>query len=76
MRKKINFEDGLKTLEDIVSKLEKGELKLEESLNEFEKGITLYNDLNKILGEAEGKIKIILKDDENNYVEKDFNKEV
>ena len=76
MKKKINFEDGLKNLEDIVAKLEKGELTLEESLNEFERGITLYNNLNKLLNEAEGKIKIILKEDQDNHVEKDLSEEV
>jgi len=51
-----NFESSLAELEEIVSKMEQGELSLEESLNAFEKGIKLTKDCQKSLQSAEQKI--------------------
>ena len=38
---KINFEESMKELQDVVNKLEKGNLTLDESIEEFQKGIKL-----------------------------------
>lgn len=54
------FEEDLKKLEDIVSKLEKGDAPLEESIKMFEEGIKLTKTLQKTLDDAEGKIKVVL----------------
>ncbi len=54
------FEEKLKELEDIVSKLEKGEGTLENSIKMFEDGIRLTRELEKTLDEAEGKVKLIM----------------
>jgi exodeoxyribonuclease VII small subunit len=56
------FETALKQLEDIVQKLEKGELALEESLKLYEEGIQLSRLCHAKLEEAEGKIELLLKD--------------
>jgi len=56
------FEDALKQLEEIVQKLEKGELALEESLALYERGITLARLCHAKLEEAEGKIEMLMKD--------------
>ena len=56
------FEDALKQLEDVVAKLEKGELSLEESLKLYEQGIALSRHCHQRLEEAEGKIELLLKD--------------
>jgi exodeoxyribonuclease VII small subunit len=56
------FEDALKQLEDIVAKLEKGELALEESLALYERGIGLARLCHAKLEEAEGKIEVLMKD--------------
>lgn len=69
----IIFEDGIKELENIIEKLDSNDLNLEDSLHNFEKGIILYNNLSKILNEAEGKIKIILDNGEESLKEIDFN---
>lgn len=53
------FEENLKKLEDIVSKLEKGEGSLEESVEMFEEGIRLTGELEKTLDAAEGKIRMV-----------------
>jgi exodeoxyribonuclease VII small subunit len=55
------FEEALKQLEEVVAKLEKGELSLEESLTLYEQGIALSRLCHAKLEEAEGKIELLLK---------------
>ena len=57
-----SFEAALKQLEDIVQRLEKGELPLEESLKLYEEGIRLSRLCHAKLEEAEGKIELLMKD--------------
>jgi exodeoxyribonuclease VII small subunit len=59
---KERFEDALNKLEKIVSKLEEGDIPLEESLKLFEEGIRLSRFCNHKLDEAEKKVEILLKD--------------
>jgi exodeoxyribonuclease VII small subunit len=59
---KERFEDALTKLEKIVSKLEEGDIPLEESLKFFEEGIRLSRFCNQKLDEAEKKVEILLKD--------------
>jgi len=59
---KEKFEDALNKLEKIVSKLEEGDIPLEESLKLFEEGIRLSQFCNQKLDEAEKKVEILLKD--------------
>lgn len=56
------FEDALRQLEEIVQRLEKGELALEESLKLYEEGIRLSRLCHAKLEEAEGKIELLMKD--------------
>ena len=56
------FEDALLQLEEIVQRLEKGELPLEESLKLYEEGIRLSRLCHAKLEEAEGKIELLMKD--------------
>jgi len=58
---KERFEDALNKLEKIVSKLEEGDIPLEESLKLFEEGIRLSRFCNQKLDEAEKKVEILLK---------------
>ncbi len=58
---KEKFEDALNKLERIVSKLEEGDIPLEESLKLFEEGIRLSRFCNQKLDEAEKKVEILLK---------------
>jgi exodeoxyribonuclease VII small subunit len=59
---KERFEEALNKLEKIVSKLEKGDIPLEESLKLFEEGIRLSRFCNQKLDEAEKRVEILLKD--------------
>lgn len=60
-KKNISFEENLKELEDIVKKLEGGDVSLDEMLNLFEQGIARTKECNKQLKEAEQKISILVK---------------
>lgn len=56
-----NFEDSLKKLETIVTKLEEGELPLEDSLKLFEEGVSLSAICKQELDAAEGKVQMLVK---------------
>lgn len=55
------FEKSIKELDEIVKKLEGGDLPLDEMLKLFEKGIALSRTCNKLLNEAEKKVNILIK---------------
>ena len=55
----IDFEKALAELEGLVDRLERGELPLEESLREFERGIELTRSCQQALREAEQKVKVL-----------------
>lgn len=61
----MNFEKSMEELEAIVAKLEKGELNLDESVEEFEKGMKISKECNKILEDAEKRITMLLEKDGN-----------
>ena len=69
---KVKFEDAVKRLEDIVGRLEKGDLSLDETLSEYENGIKLYKQCVALLENAEKKIQILVKDENGILRTKDF----
>jgi exodeoxyribonuclease VII small subunit len=71
----IKFEKALARLEEIVQKLEQGDLPLEQSLKLFEEGIRLSRICNTRLEEAERKVEILLKDKAGNMIPKPFEEE-
>ena len=56
----VNFESSLKKLEQIVAKLEDGDISLEDSVKSFEEGIGLVKERQKQLSSAELKVKKLL----------------
>jgi len=54
------FEDQLKALENVVERLERGDLPLEESLKLFEQGVSLSDGCKKELEAAEGRVQVLL----------------
>jgi len=60
-----SFETSLAELEQIVSRLESGDLPLEEALNEFERGVQLARAGQQKLQQAEQRVQILLNDDKN-----------
>lgn len=61
--KKNNFEEQLNELQEIVNKLESGNVPLEDALNEFQAGVKLSRELEKKLNDAEQTVaKLVDKD--------------
>lgn len=63
-----NFETAMVELEDLVNKIEDGNLPLEESLKEFEKGIKLSRICQQALTDAEQRVKVLTTDGEQDFV--------
>lgn len=64
-----DFEKSLERLEEIVAKLEKGDLTLEESLKLFEEGTKLSKYCGEQLNQAQRKVEILVKKDEGQEME-------
>jgi len=58
-----DFEKALAELETLVERLETGDLSLEESLKDFERGVALTRACQKALAEAEQKVQILLSEE-------------
>lgn len=70
---RFDFESALEELETLVTKLEKGDLPLEESLKEFERGVALTRSCQKELKEAEQKVNLLTeKGEEQDFDEHDI----
>lgn len=67
-----SFEDAMEELENIVKTLQNGELTLEQSMEQFKKGISLANVCNEKLKNAEESIKILVENLDNSVTEEDF----
>lgn len=74
VRKKqsLSFEEAMLELESILSKLESGNLSLNDSLNEFSNGVELYKYCHELLNKVEGKVKIILEKNNDDFEELDY----
>lgn len=59
---KPDFEQSLQELEALVLKMEGGELSLEESLQEFERGVQLTRQCQAALVAAEQRVKLLAAD--------------
>jgi exodeoxyribonuclease VII small subunit len=63
MTKKKNglpFEEALQELEQLVARMEQGDLSLEDSLKAFERGVLLTRTCQTALREAEQKVQLLL----------------
>lgn len=72
---KLTYEEAMVELEAILDILEDEESTLQDSLDNFKKGITLYNYCSEILKSAEGQVKVLLGDDKDSLEEFNFLKE-
>jgi exodeoxyribonuclease VII small subunit len=60
----LSFEQALEELTTIVSEMEQGDLSLEQSLKQFERGIALASTSSGKLQQAEQKVSILMGNDE------------
>ena len=56
----MTFKEGMMLLEEIVSRLESGDLELEESLRVYSKGVSLLADLQARLNAAEQEVEVLM----------------
>lgn len=54
-----DFEHSLEALEELVDKMERGEMSLEESLAAYERGVGLYRRCQAALEQAELRVKLL-----------------
>lgn len=59
---KMSFEEAIKELTNIVSKIEQGQIPLQDSLEQYEKGMALIKQCRTILQKAEERIEKISKE--------------
>ena len=74
-QKKMNFEENMQRLEQIVRAMERGDVPLEESLKLFREGTELVQNCGKLLDEAELQVKKIVATAEGTPVEEVFKDE-
>jgi exodeoxyribonuclease VII small subunit len=60
---KLTFEQAIHQLKDIVSKIEQGEIPLQDSLDQYEKGMALIKHCRGILQKAEKRIEKISREE-------------
>ncbi len=60
----ISFEEAIKELTNIVGKIEQGQIPLQDSLEQYEKGMALIKQCRTILQKAEERIEKITKEQE------------
>ena len=60
VKKTVPFEESLAELEQLVERMEQGNLGLEESLKLFERGVQLTQSCQKALKEAEQRVQVLL----------------
>jgi len=60
---KLSFEDAIKELSGLVGKIEQGQIPLQDSIQQYEKGMALIKHCRGILEKAEKRIEKISKED-------------
>ena len=70
--KKKNFEERIQEIDEIIEKLEAGELSLDDSIKEYEKAIKLIKESETLLEAAEGEVMKVLEKNNNDVVLEEF----
>ena len=73
-KKSYPFEQSLEKLEQLVERMEAGDLSLEDSLKTFEEGIRLTRECQQALARAEQKVKLLIEEN-GQLAEADFDDE-
>ena len=70
--KKIDFEGSIAELENIVRRLESGELSLDESIDAFERAVALVKECNTKLDKAEQRVRILTESEDGSVTDAPF----
>ena len=68
----LSFEKAIQELEEIVARLEKGELTLDESIDFFQRGVELSKYCSKRLDEAERRITLLIEGENGEMSEREM----
>lgn len=74
-RKPVDFESAIDALEELVEHMEQGELSLEESVKQFERGIELAKTCQKALKDAEQRVQKLSNQDTDDETLEEFSEE-
>ncbi len=66
-KKKETYESKIQRLEQVLLEMENNEVTLDEAITKYEEGMRLYSELYKTLQDAEGKIKILTTEGEEDF---------
>ena len=69
-KKKMSFEQAIERIEEIVSEIEEGSVPLEESIDKYAEGIKLIEYCRTVLGNAEKKIQLLTKGQDQDHDQK------
>lgn len=72
MKKNIKFEDAICELEEIVKKLESGNISLDESIGAFEEAVRLVKICNEKLESAEQKVRMLTEGEDGSITDVPF----
>lgn len=72
MVEKRTFEQSVAQLEEIVRRLEAGDMSLDDSIAAFEKGIMLTRECENILNKAKGKVEKLVRDSKGELTAESF----
>lgn len=75
-KKKLNFEQSMARLDEIVTTLERGDAPLEEAMKLFEEGSKLMRECTTLLDEAEQKVTLLTANEAGEPQEQTFQGEV
>lgn len=75
-KKKVNFEQSMQRLEEIVAALERGDAPLEDAMKLFEEGSKLMRECTAALDAAEQKVTLLTADESGQPQEEPFQGEV
>jgi exodeoxyribonuclease VII small subunit len=67
---KMSFEEAIKELTNIVGKIEQGQIPLQDSLEQYEKGMALIKQCRTILKKAEERIEKITKEQDSENIDR------
>ena len=70
--KKLSFEEAVSALEDIIGKMESGNMPLEESIEYFKKGTELIKQCDNMLNEYEKIITVVTPDSDGGVKEEEI----
>lgn len=69
MTEKKTFEERLELVKSMIDKIEKGDLSLEESVTQFEKGMKILNELDQEMDQLQRRITLLQEQGDGNRTE-------